>query len=198
MSIHLSLDEAGARVRVLSDAQRRLLAERLGVTEPGGKRLVAYVVRSPDSAVSPAELRDHVAREVPAPAVPEVVLVEVLPRTESGKVNLHQLAKRGGAARAAREVAPMATATEESLLPLWRALLPAGDIGAHDSFFELGGHSLLATMLLSRIRAAFAVEISLRRMFETPTVAGLARAIDEARAAGELSPTQPITLLARR
>jgi acyl carrier protein len=90
------------------------------------------------------------------------------------------------------------TATEASLLSLWRALLPAGNIGAHDNFFELGGHSLLATMLLSRIRSAFAVEVSLRRLFETPTIAGLGRAIDEARAAGELAVSIPIMPIARR
>ncbi|HEX6288621.1 MAG TPA: condensation domain-containing protein, partial [Herpetosiphonaceae bacterium] len=72
------------------------------------------------------------------------------------------------------------TPTEEILAGLWAALLHRSHIGLHDNFFTIGGHSLLATQLLSRIRATFQVELPLRQLFETPTLAALARQIADA------------------
>src|SRR5436309_13158653 len=70
-------------------------------------------------------------------------------------------------------------------------------VGVQDSFFALGGHSLLATKLISRVCAAFKVNIPLRLLFDVPTVAGMVRAIDNVRRA-RLDGTvvaQPITAL---
>jgi acyl carrier protein len=62
---------------------------------------------------------------------------------------------------------------------VWAEVLGVERVGAQDNFFELGGHSLLATQVLSRLRQLFPVDIPLRRLFEEPTVANLARAITE-------------------
>jgi acyl carrier protein len=80
-----------------------------------------------------------------------------------------------------RFVAPR-TPAEVVLVGIWAQVLGVEQVGIHDNFFELGGHSLLATQLLSRVQAAFQVELPLRRFFEAPTVADLAVAIAQNRA----------------
>jgi acyl transferase domain-containing protein/acyl carrier protein len=68
-------------------------------------------------------------------------------------------------------------ATEERLAAIWQGLLGLRRVGIHDDFFQLGGHSLLGLQLLARVKAAFAIELPLRALFDTPTIAGLAAAI---------------------
>jgi acyl transferase domain-containing protein/acyl carrier protein len=82
---------------------------------------------------------------------------------------------------------------EQTIAGAWQYLLGIDRIGIYDSFFELGGHSLLATRLLSRIRDMYRVEVPMRRLFESPEVAGLAEAVKELLAAkgedGDAAPT---------
>ncbi|HEX3130209.1 MAG TPA: amino acid adenylation domain-containing protein, partial [Thermoanaerobaculia bacterium] len=82
------------------------------------------------------------------------------------------------------------TPVEERLAAIWSTLLKRDGIGRHDSFFDLGGHSLLGTRLIARVRKELGVEIPLRRLFDSPTLAGLAALIEAA--SGPADPGIPV------
>jgi acyl carrier protein len=110
------------------------------------------------------------------PNVPVASLLDAIPDDQIPRVGRTNWADRH---RAHVLVAPR-TATEEALAHIWAQVLGVSEVGIHDNFFDLKGHSLLAAQLMSRIRDAFQVEIPLIRVFETPTIAGLSQAIEEA------------------
>jgi len=87
--------------------------------------------------------------------------------------------------------------TEFLLADLWSEVLGSSRVGIHDNFFEAGGHSLLANKLIVRVRTAFQVDLPLSALFSTPTVAGLAAAIDEARRSRGPVLLSPISALPR-
>jgi amino acid adenylation domain-containing protein len=147
----------------------------------GEQRLVGYVVWRTGLEVSVSELRDHLRVRLPEYMVPaRIVEISELPLTSSGKLNRRGLpvpadvgvefSDRYEAAR---------TSTEEQMVGIWREVLKIDRVGVHDNFFGLGGHSLLATRVIARISAALGVELPLRRIFEYPTIAELARALRE-------------------
>ncbi|HEX8129281.1 MAG TPA: amino acid adenylation domain-containing protein, partial [Pyrinomonadaceae bacterium] len=86
---------------------------------------------------------------------------------------------------------------EGTLADIWQRLLGIAQVGVHDNFFELDGHSLLATQVISRVREVFQLELPLRSIFESPTVAGLAERIDEAKMLAQGALALPIRRVAR-
>jgi len=145
----------------------------------GGKRLIAYLVTREEPPPAASEIRDYLKRTLPEYMVPaSFVVLEALPLTATGKVDRNALPEPEQVRPELAQVyvAPR-TAVEEVLCGIFSEVLQVEPVGVRDSFFELGGHSLLATQISSRVRLAFQVELPLRRLFEAPTVEGLAEAI---------------------
>jgi acyl carrier protein len=160
-------------------------------------RLVAYVALGPlaldeghatgvtTSAAVGSTLRAYLLETLPEYMIPAaVVVLDQMPLTASGKVDRVALASRHEVPhdRDVPIVAPR-NEVEAMLADIWAQLLQVDCIGVFDNFFELGGHSLLGTQLISRLRAAFRIELPLRRLFDSPTIAGLAAAIEQERLA---------------
>ncbi|HEY4596324.1 MAG TPA: amino acid adenylation domain-containing protein, partial [Thermoanaerobaculia bacterium] len=143
---------------------------------PGNPLLAAYYVPAGEPADADA-LRAALRKELPEHMVPSWLLsLDALPLTASGKVDRKAL-PAPDAERSGREFVAPEGEVQERLAAIWAEILRVERVGARDSFFELGGHSLIATQVLSRVREAFGVELPLRALFETPTVAGLAEAV---------------------
>ncbi|WP_292877327.1 non-ribosomal peptide synthetase/type I polyketide synthase [Nostoc sp. NMS1] len=143
--------------------------------QPGNKRLVAYVVFQ-QSALTSNELRQLLKEKLPDYMIPYAfVQLDVLPLTPNGKINRWALPTPDPSQICLENnfVAPR-TPTEEILADIWAEVLELEKVGIHDDFFEMGGHSLLATQLISRLREAFSIELPLRYLFESPTIAELA------------------------
>jgi acyl carrier protein len=104
------------------------------------------------------------------------IVLDKLPLTPHGKVDRRALPRPGAFERELHVpfVAPR-SAVEEVLAGIFAEVLQVERVGVNDNFFELGGHSLLATQVASRVRKAFRPELPLRKIFEAPTVALLAK-----------------------
>ncbi|HEV8558263.1 MAG TPA: amino acid adenylation domain-containing protein [Actinophytocola sp.] len=135
-----------------------------------GDRLVGYVTGPADLA----ELRAQLTRELPDYLVPAVLipLDGPLPLTANGKLDRRALPAPDWAALTgdARPETPV----QRALAGLLAEILGLPEVGVHDNFFTLGGHSMSSMRLLGRIRAALGADLSVRDVFEAPTVAGLA------------------------
>jgi amino acid adenylation domain-containing protein/non-ribosomal peptide synthase protein (TIGR01720 family) len=157
--------------------QAAVVADRSGT----GVRLVGYVAPAA-GVVDPVELRAHLAEFLPEHMVPATIvpLDGALPLTPNGKLDRRALPAVDWAALAG-SAAP-ATATQRRLADVFAEVLDLPSVGVHDDFFALGGHSMAAMRLLSRVRAAFGVELAIRDVFDAPTVAGLADRLGSATA----------------
>ncbi|MGP3963942.1 amino acid adenylation domain-containing protein [Nonomuraea sp. 3N208] len=147
---------------------------RQAVVTADGERLTAYVV----GPAEPDELRLHLAAALPAHLVPTAwVRLAALPLTISGKVDAAALPAPGPAPAA--EFVPPRTDAEALVAGIWGELLGVEAVGVHDDFFALGGHSLLATRVAALLRNALDTEVPIRTVFDQPTVAGLATAVEK-------------------
>ena len=151
---------------------REAVVEAVG--EGGDKSLVGYVVS--EEEISEAKIRKNLKERLPEYMVPAaIVRLEELPLTANGKLDRRRLPKpewdrprKEGRTRPSNEV-------EELVAAVWVDVLGLQEVGVDENFFDLGGHSLKATGLQSRLRKIFRVNIELRGLFESPTVAQQAR-----------------------
>jgi amino acid adenylation domain-containing protein len=165
-----------------------------------GKELVAYVVpraAGEEGPPSPAVLREHLRGHLPEYMVPAFfVALPALPLDPNGKVDRRALARIEPAPAAGESAgATPRTPLEEALAGLMGEVLGRPRLGIHDDFFTSGGHSLLAVRLVSRLRESLGVELPLRRLFEHPTVAELAGALDAAGRTTQQSAAPPLVRL---
>ncbi|WP_344320365.1 amino acid adenylation domain-containing protein, partial [Streptomyces macrosporus] len=183
----IELGEVEAHLRALPAVRDAVASVLPGPNaEP---RLVAHVVGDTDEHA----LREALSAVLPGHLIPAAfVAVDAMPLTPNGKIDRKALPAPEYTA-AGREPR---TPHEEIVAGLFAELLGLDHVGADDNFFGLGGHSLLVTRLVSRLRSALGVEVSVQTVFESPTVAGLARRFASAGVArGPLVPQErPRTL----
>ena len=164
---------------------RQVAAAAIADAAGGTKHLVAYVVGRNGELPPPEEVRAFLRNRLPQYMIPTLfVAMRELPLLPSGKVDRRALPAPASGEGAPVSFARSHTETEVELAAIWRELLRVPEVGATQSFFNLGGHSLLAMQALARIRQQFEVDISIRSFFDVPTIEGLAREIEMARASG--------------
>ncbi|MEV5412745.1 condensation domain-containing protein [Thermopolyspora sp. NPDC052614] len=157
---------------------------------------VAYVTG--DAPPDAAELTAYLRERLPDYMIPVAfVVLPAPPRTRNGKVDLAALPDVELATGGPKNtfVAPRDD-LERGIAEIWRDILGVERVGVHDDFFQLGGHSLLATRLAARIAAEHGVEFPLRKLFDNPTVAGIAAGLAEA-GAGARQVADPIHVVDR-
>jgi amino acid adenylation domain-containing protein len=148
------------------------------------KRLVAYLVPAGEARPGLAALRPHLAGLLPEHMIPSAcVWLDALPVNPNGKLDRAALpapaADREGLSS---EYAAPRSPLEHRLVAIWEALLGRSPVGVQDGFFDLGGDSLLATRAAARIREEAGRDVAVVQLFEHPTVAGLAAALEAQRA----------------
>jgi hypothetical protein len=142
-----------------------------------GERLAAAV--AVHSKMTETELLEALKQQLPEYMIPsDLLLLEKMPLTPSGKIDRKALTfpakqKVGCSIRPKNH-------TEEKLVGIWMEVLGLDEVGIEDDFFALGGHSILAARVLLRVREIFHVEVSLRCLFESPTIAAISELVDVA------------------
>ncbi|MCK4258506.1 MAG: non-ribosomal peptide synthase/polyketide synthase [Halanaerobiales bacterium] len=143
------------------------------------KILVAYIVT--DEELSVVDIRTHLAKTLPDYMIPSYFIkLDQLPLTPNGKLNRKGLPKLDKNILSGREYIAPTNEKEERLVSIFSEVLEIKKIGIKDNFFESGGHSLKATTLISKIYKEFSINLSLRQLFESPTVEGLAKYLNGA------------------
>jgi amino acid adenylation domain-containing protein len=165
--------------------------------QPGQKRLVAYVVLSRGEELERTVLRQYLKDKLPEYMLPAaIILLDELPITPNGKIDKRAL-PAPDAAHLAQDQAFVAPRNymEELVAGIWSQVLQVEQIGVHENFFELGGHSLLATQVISRLRNALQAELTLRHLFEAPTLAEFAKRVEAT--ALQTTPKEPMQRVSR-
>ena len=169
----------------------------------GGAHAAAYLACDSDRAPTAEQVRAFLRERFPAQMIPAAFpVMRRLPLTINGRIDRKALASRGpGATPNADEdeaaLPAESTPYEEILRSIWADLFSVDELSGDENFFEMGGHSLLATQIVSRLREVFKVELPLRAIFESPTIKGMARQVEEAIRTGEQKRALPLVRAAR-
>ena len=109
---------------------------------------------------------------------PVIFILEEMPLNANGKINREVLSSSKLFSRIQRRYVAPRNPEEQVIADIWAEVLKLERVGISDNFFEIGGHSLLATQVITRIRNHFDVELSLRSLFEAPTIPELYQTIE--------------------
>ncbi|MBN8246184.1 MAG: amino acid adenylation domain-containing protein, partial [Verrucomicrobia bacterium] len=157
-------------------------------TTQGPRSLVAAVVARPGGVVTSEDLRQHLARLLPSAMIPSrFVVVGALPLTASGKVDRKAIRARATASAPVTSGTPPVpdaagiTPTERTLIQIWEQTLNIRPVGRHDHFFSVGGDSLSAVTMILEVESVFGISITVRLVFEAPTLSQLAARVDRVR-----------------
>jgi amino acid adenylation domain-containing protein len=150
---------------------------------PQEMRLVAYLVLKEEWGDKKNEIvpsmRTLLKQKLPDYMVPNAfVVLDSFPLTPNGKIDRKALPEPDFSRVIGEEFVPLQTPLEEAIGKIWREILGVDEISADDNFFDLGGHSLLATRLFVQLRNITGLELPLHLLFESPTIAELARKIE--------------------
>ncbi|HEY9693240.1 MAG TPA: amino acid adenylation domain-containing protein [Oculatellaceae cyanobacterium] len=174
----IELGEIESVINQYSAVQQAVIVAR--EDRPGDKRLIAYLVCNQQN-LKVADLKTFLKDKLPEYMIPSAfVMLESLPLTSNGKIDRKALpAPNISQLDLQRNFVAPRTLTEEKLAGIWSQVLGVAQVGIYDNFFELGGHSLLATQIIAKIRSAFQVDLPLRSLFKSPTIAGLVEEVSQ-------------------
>ncbi|WP_080603615.1 amino acid adenylation domain-containing protein, partial [Microcystis aeruginosa] len=146
----------------------------------GDKRLVAYIVPQSEKTITINEIRQFLKAQLPGYMIPNAfVILDALPLTANGKIDSRALPPPESSSEPSDKYVAPRTPIEDILVTVWSEVLKVEKVGINDNFFELGGHSLLATKLVAQIRDRLKVELPLRQLFNSATLAELAQGIEQ-------------------
>ncbi|MGI9307514.1 MAG: amino acid adenylation domain-containing protein, partial [Gammaproteobacteria bacterium] len=151
-----------------------------------------YWVAEDDQAATTEQLQQYLQKSLPAYMVPAIFIqLEALPLTANGKIDYRALPKIDALSLSDSYLAP-SNEIEAILAEIWATVLKIARVGVNDNFFARGGHSLLATQVISRIRTRFHCQLTVRILFECPTIAQLAKVIQAQSLSAAYTPIEPI------
>ncbi len=142
--------------------------------------IVAYASKRPESAAAPDAdgLRTHLETRLPPYMIPAFfVILDRLPLTANGKVDRDALPAPD--ADSEKSETPPQTNTQKLIKAIWSEVLDVASFGIHDNFFALGGHSLTISKVHAKLQDALARPVALVKLFEHPTIATLARYLED-------------------
>jgi acyl carrier protein len=168
----------------------------------GDRRLAAYASVRPGAETTEDALKEYLEKRLPRYMVPSsITLLENLPKTPNGKIDRKALPNPDRTVHAGLQ--KPRNDVEKKIAEIWQDVLGVEQVGVEEDFFALGGHSLLATQIMARVEDCFNTTIPLSQLFESPTVAAMARSIESGNPGPDLprmkrvarnSPLQPVVV----
>jgi amino acid adenylation domain-containing protein len=192
----VELGEIEATLQQHPSARESIVLAR--TNERGETQLVAYILISDAAPGTLAELTEFLRGKLPSYMIPSAIVpVAAWPLTPNGKIDRNALP--APITRSSEALLPSArgTAVEAAIRKVWAEVLGRDDVSARDNFFDLGGHSLLAAQVVTRLNATLPGAVSLRALFDQPTLAAFAREV-EVRLAPNATLPAPLQRVRRR